>query len=159
MKNHQRILLLLLLTSFSCDQLIVKREHRDDIKEEEWHKLNRSEVDEPPLFKTCADEPEIDGMQCFQQTLTQHIHNYINKDVLLVSENITDTLWVSLLVNTNGTIIIENYELPEFLSEQLPDLESLLTASVSSLPTVEPAHLRGVPVNVRYRLPVVLNTN
>lgn len=159
MKNLKRIFFLLFLTAISCDQLIVKKESRDDIRKEEWNKLHRSEVEEPPLFRTCADASETEGMYCFQQTLTQHIHNYINKEVILVSENITDTLWISLLINTEGTIIIEDYELPEFLSEQLPDFKTLLNNSITALPKLEPAHLRGVPVNVRYRLPVVLNTN
>ncbi|WP_378186362.1 hypothetical protein ACE939_14675 [Aquimarina sp. W85] len=159
MKNLKRTFFILFLITTSCDQLIIKKEHRDTIRNEEWIKLHRSEVEEPPLFITCEDITETDSMYCFQQTLIQHINNHINKEVLLVSENITDTLWITLLINQEGVIHIEEYELSEFLAEQLPNFNTLLHNSITTLPTLQPAHIRGVPVNVSYRLPVVLNTN
>lgn len=147
---------LLSITLLSCDSFVLKKEHKDKILKEEWDKLDQTQVEEPPLFEACkrksGDELEV----CFQNTITSHIRNYLTKHTLQVKEPINDTMLIPIVVTKKGNIILEDFNVPDVIESQISNLRNLLEQSINSLPEVKPAHTRGTPVTVRYKLPLVI---
>ncbi len=142
---------------FSCKDFVLKKESKDDIIEEGLKKLNRNEVEQPPLFAACKYKAVEELEQCFQNTITKHIYNYLAKHTITVKEPINDTIWVPLLITNQGKIILEDFELPPSIKVHIPDLKDSLKKSIASLPEVKPAHTRSTPVNTLYKLPLVLH--
>ncbi len=136
---------------------MLKKEHKDDIIEEGLEKLNRNEVEQPPLFAVCKRKSEEELEQCFQNTITQHIHNDLIKHTITVKEAVNDTIWVPLLITKEGEIILEDFNLPPNIETQIPDLKDSLEKSIHSLPKVKPAHTRSTPVTTLYKLPLVIH--
>ncbi len=148
---------ILIFTLFSCDQFVLKKEHKNDIVKESLNKLNWSEVEQPPLFDNCTLKPEEKLEQCFQNTITKHIYNDLIKHHIIVSQAINDTIWVPLRITNTGEIILEDFTLSSTIEKQIPDLKNWLKSSLQSLPQVKPAHTRGTPVTTVYKLPLVLH--
>jgi hypothetical protein len=148
---------LLVFTLFSCKDFVLKKEHKDDIVEAGLKKINKNEVEQPPLFTVCKHKPIEELEQCFQNTITQHIHNYLRKHTITVKEAINDTIWVPLLITNEGKIILEDFDLPVTIETQIPDLKDSLEKSIASLPEVKPAHTRSTPVTTLYKLPLVIH--
>lgn len=148
---------LLVFTLFSCKDFVLKKENKNDIVKEGLEKLNRNEVEQPPLFAACKRKSVEELELCFQNTITQHIHNYLKKHTITVKEAINDTIWVPLLITNEGKIILEDFDLPPAIQEQIPDLKESLEKSIASLPEVKPAHTRSTPVTTLYKLPLVIH--
>jgi len=149
-------IVLIAFTLFSCDYFVLKKETKEEIIREELNKLNRNEVEQPPLFEVCKKMSEEDLESCFQNTIVLHIHDYLTKETIKVAHPINDTIWVPLLITKNGEIILENFTLPSAIKKQIPNLLDILEKGVNTLPKVEPAHTRSTPVNARYKLPIVI---
>lgn len=149
-------IILLVFTLFSCKNFVLKKENKEDIVKEGMDKLNRNEVEQPPLFSVCEGKAENELESCFQNTITKHIHDYLIKYPITVKKTINDTIWVPLLITKSGKIILEDFTLPDSIITQIPDLKNRLEQSIDSLPEVEPAHTRSTPVTTRYKLPIVI---
>ncbi len=148
---------LLVFTVFSCKDFVLKKEHKDDIIKEGLEKLNWNEVEQPPLFAACKQKSEEELEQCFQNTITQHIHNDLIKHTITVKDAVNDTIWVPLLITNEGEIILEDFSLPLDIETQIPDLKDRLEKSIRSLPEIKPAHTRSTPVTTLYKLPLVIH--
>ncbi|MBW1295984.1 hypothetical protein [Aquimarina litoralis] len=142
----------------SCDKLLVKKENQEEILKEKWSEIDTNQVDKPPMFTTCMNEPEeIDD--CFHQTIIDHIKAEITETKISVTESINDTIWIPLLVDKRGNITLEDFKVPEIINTQIPDFEKILNKSISTLPKANPAIVRSTPVTSRYKLPVVIHMN
>ncbi|MBQ4820892.1 hypothetical protein [Aquimarina sp. MMG016] len=148
---------LIVLTSTSCDNFVFKKDNRKDIIQKKWSEVDKNEVDQPPLFKTCQYKTEKELERCFQNTITKHIQDHLIDHTFKVQEAINDTVWVPLLITKDGEIILEEFLLPDIIQNQVPDFKTVLEASISSLPEAEPAHTRGTPTSARYKLPLVID--
>ncbi len=135
---------------------MLKKESQEEIIKEGLDKLNWGEVEQPPLFAACKKEPEEKLEQCFQNTITNHIHDYLTKQSLKITQSINDTIWVPILITKNSQIILEDFELPDIIASEIPNLKSILEQGISTLPKVNPAHTRSTPVTARYKLPLVI---
>ncbi len=158
MKIWHISLSLLVIILCSCDNFVLKKENKDEIIKEGLNKLNWNEVEQPPLFKICEDKIEEKLELCFQNTITEHIHDYLSQQTITVKEVVNDTIWVPLLITKNGKINLEDFNLPSSIEEQIPELKDILEKSIASLPKVEPAHTRSTPVSARYRLPLIIGS-
>ncbi|MFL3661848.1 MAG: hypothetical protein ACI6PN_08865 [Polaribacter sp.] len=67
---------------------------------------------------------------------------------------ISEIVYVDLLINSKGKIILETIESSENMKIQLPKLAAILKVSVASIPSIYPAIKRGIPVTTKYRLPI-----
>jgi hypothetical protein len=63
-------------------------------------------------------------------------------------------VYVDLLINSKGKIVIEAMASSEEIRIQLPELDSVLRISVDKIPNVYAAIKRGIPVTTKYRLPI-----
>ncbi len=148
---------LLALIIVSCDSFVLKKEKKEDIVEEKLDKLNWNEVDQHPLFEVCEEKTEEELELCFQNAITEHMHNHLVQQDLKIDQSINDTIWIPLLITKDSLIILEDFELPDIIVSEIPDLREILEQGISALPKVKPAHTRGTPVSARYRLPLVIH--
>jgi hypothetical protein len=112
-------------------------------------------VDFSPSFKNC--DAIIDKEQmvtCFRNTIHQKIGEELQKQYLTVKDSIDEIIYVDVLINSKGEIIFEETATSENIKQQLPRLDSILKESVKNLPKINPAIKRGIPVSIKYRLPI-----
>ncbi|WP_298418722.1 hypothetical protein [uncultured Kordia sp.] len=148
---------LLLFVCISCEYIngsIVKEEV---IVAEEKKSINLDTVDEFPSFESCDHLKKEAQKNCFFQTLTDQIYERLSVNDFMVSKTIHDTIQVSLQIDTLGIIKIDAIQKNQLTIDQLPNLDSLLRASINSLPKASPANKRGIPVATKFILPIILN--
>ena len=144
------IILLFFITS--CDKLSFLKSEKiqalDTI-------VNFSSVDTSPSFKEC--DSIIDKHQksnCFRTTIHQKIGAELQKHQFVIRDSISEIVYVDLLINSKGKIVIEAMASSEEIRIQLPELDSVLRISVDKIPNVYAAIKRGIPVTTKYRLPI-----
>ena len=160
MRNRFWYSIVIACTFFSCNHFkMVKKEKPEEILKEEWSKIDTTMVEEPPLFKSCETASEEDQDICFAKTLHRHLSSVFEDQTIATKENLNDTIWLSILIDKNDQILLEDFEIPPYLTTQIPDFKELINERVESLPYLKSATKRGKPVNVRYRLPIVVKSN
>ena len=144
------IILLFFITS--CDKLSFLKSEKiqalDTI-------VNFSSVDTSPSFKEC--DSIIDKHQksnCFRTTIHQKIGVELQKHQFIIRDSISEIVFVDLLINSKGKIVIEAMASSEEIRIQLPELDNVLRISVDKIPNVYAAIKRGIPVTTKYRLPI-----
>ena len=148
--------IILILSLVSCDLILPKKEDPQQLIEKRWQEINKNEVEEPPLFEICKDRSREELELCFHETITNHIHTSLQNYTFEVKESIHDTLWIPLIVTKEGKIIMDDFDIPNHLPEQLHDIKTHLQSSIDSLPKVKPAHTSGTSTTARYKLPLVI---
>ncbi|MFQ3306215.1 MAG: hypothetical protein ACI9K4_001281 [Polaribacter sp.] len=144
--------MILLFFITSCDKLSFLKSEKiqalDTI-------VNFSSVDTSPSFKEC--DSIIDKHQksnCFRTTIHQKIGAELQKHQFIIRDSISEIVYVDLLINSKGKIVIEAMASSEEIRIQLPELDSVLRISVDKIPNVYAAIKRGIPVTTKYRLPI-----
>ena len=121
--------------------------------------VDYNDVDVYPLFMDCnnCDTSEKQNL-CFEMELIRRLQKITSKNSLWARSELSDTLMVDILVDTEGKIsIVKIHKTPE-IEKQVPELDSLLFDSFASLPaTVQPSLKRGIPVNSMFTLPILIS--
>jgi len=123
------------------------------------HAIDWNDVDQYPLFADC-DETATKAAQkdCFEETLLLHFSMTLQDFEFVLDSTLTDTLYLDFLVDHEGAISVLDMERNRDVISQIPEFEGVITQSLKSLPHIEPALKRGIPVNAKFRIPLVLNT-
>lgn len=152
----KRIVLLIILTCFfSCDYFEKKKVHTEDLLEEELKTFNWKDVDEYPSFASCDTTSGRDYRRgCFENTLRAILNKNLSEHLIVVSEDVADTIILKIAVDRKGKFSIEGIEHSQQILSQIPELDSLLRQSLDSLPKIYPAIKRSQPVGTRFTLPV-----
>jgi hypothetical protein len=144
--------LIVLIFFTSCDQFL-------PAKKNSLQKLDTivdfTSVDFSPSFKVCnslIDKAEKEN--CFRNTIHQEIGAELQKHTLTSKSAIDETIYVALIINTGGEIILKEVQFSETIKNQLPELDSLIRIAINKLPNVHPAIKRGIPVTSKYHLPI-----
>ena len=117
--------------------------------------VDYTSVDFSPSFKVC--DSLIDKHQksnCFRTTIHQKIGAELQKHQFVIRDSISEIVYVDLLINSKGKIVLEAMESSEEIKIKLPKLDSVLRISVDKIPNVYAAIKRGIPVTTKYRLPI-----
>ena len=131
-----------------------------DIVNEELQTLKWNDVDEYPSFKTCKSlSSKQESKQCFETTLITHITNKLSDEIIVVTENVEDTVVIKFHISETGNLSVLNIKNKETTKEQIPHLDSLLIKSLDSLPRIFPAIKRGQQVKTEFTLPIVIQMN
>ena len=145
-------LLLLFLFITSCDKFSYSKNKNfqavDTI-------VDYTSVDFLPSFKVC--DSLIDKHQksnCFRTTIHQKIGAELQKHQFVIRDSISEIVYVDLLINSKGKIILEAMDSSEEIKIKLPKLDSVLRISIDKIPNVYAAIKRGIPVTTKYRLPI-----
>lgn len=153
-------LLLLLLVLSSCEYFNVKKTSPEAILNEELKTFNWNDVDEYPSFSSC-DSLTIkeDKKRCFQKVLTTHISDFLQNEIIIVSKDISDTIVLSFQVSETGKLNLLHAKVDAETTKEIPEIKSLLTKSLDSLPEIFPAVKRGQQVKTEFELPVIIKVN
>ncbi|MDO6761779.1 hypothetical protein Q4566_16340 [Tamlana sp. 2_MG-2023] len=154
------IVFLFVLTLSSCEYFNVKKTSSEAILNEELKTFNWSDVDEYPGFSICeASDTKEDRKACFQNTLTNHITNYLQKETIIVTQDINDTVMLEFQVSKAGELVLTHATIDSVTVEEIPNIESLLEESLDSLPAIYPAIKRGQQVTTEFQLPLIISVN
>lgn len=155
-----RLIVLLAIATLcvNCRDMETKKVSSEAFLEEELREIDMSRVDEYPTFESCDSlKDKEQRYRCFQEGLLRNFQQQLQDKVLIVDQEIRDTVWVFMSVSLEGELVVEKTEIPAAVSEQIPEMEVWLTQSLDSLPAVYPAIKRGIPVKTRFKMPVVIN--
>jgi len=146
----------LVFIQLSCNNLtLIEKLDREKVLKEKLSEFDNSQIEKPPLFESCRNEPE-ESEACFQNTILNHISTHLGDHRIKVSNPINDTIWVPLIITKNSEIFLDEFKVPEIIDSQIPNFQNILKNSLKTLPKVKPAIARSTPVTSRYKLPIVI---
>jgi len=141
-----------------CEYFNVKKTSSEAILQEELKTFNWNDVDEYPSFLDCESSiSKAERKRCFQHTLTTHIANYLKNEVIVVGQNIHDTVMLKFQVSKEGELSLIETDLDSLTQQEIPEIKSLIKSSLDSLPQIFPAIKRGQQVTTEFLLPLVIS--
>lgn len=144
----------------SCDLLVSKEEKTRQIVDQEMQSIDWNEIDKYPLFDICDETVSKEKQkECFERILLMHFSMALQDFDYVLDTEVNDTVYVDFVVNKEGAIEVQEVENSAKIKTQLPEFNTLIGTSLKGLPKVSPALKRGVPVNAKFRIPIILNTN
>ncbi|OYX24946.1 MAG: hypothetical protein B7Z06_08120 [Flavobacteriales bacterium 32-35-8] len=156
----QICIFLLLVMLCSCEYFNVKKVSSETILKEELQTFNWNDVDEYPTFSVCdSTSTKQEKKACFEQTLTSFIYNYLQKDAIIVTHDINDTIKLNFKVTATGDLILLDTKIDSLTNNEIPNIKQLLTESLDSLPKIFPAIKRGQQVTTEFTLPIIVSAN
>jgi hypothetical protein len=151
----KRLLLIVILAMLSsCDYFNKKKIDTKEILDEELKSINWNDVDEYPTFTSCDSSDS--KKTCFEAVLRDQINDYLSKQIIVVTEDISDTILLKIHIDNKGNFTLKNIVSSEMTKAQIPQLDSLLRHSFDSLPKIYPAIKRSQQVATEFNLPVVV---
>lgn len=156
----QICIFLLLLMLCSCEYFNVKKVSSETILKEELQTFNWNDVDEYPSFSVCdSTSTKQEKKACFEGTLTGFITSYLQKDAIIVTQDIHDTINLNFKVTERGDLILLDTKIDSLTNNEIPNIKQLLTESLDSLPKIFPAIKRGQQVTTEFTLPIIISAN
>lgn len=114
-----------------------------------------SSIDTSPSFKICDSLiNKEEKANCFRNTIHTKIGTELAKYSFSIKDTISEIVYVDLIINSKGEIVLEEIKSSVKIKSELPELDSLLKISLKKLPNIYPAIKRGIPVTTKYRLPI-----
>ena len=144
----------------SCNWLAPKEEKTRRLVQQELSTINWNDVDQYPMFQSCDESISKEEQRlCFEDELLDHFSRTLNDFEFILKEDVEDTIYVDFLVERDGSITVLDIEDQMAVQDQIPEFNAIITQSLKSLPEVQPALKRGIPVSAKFRIPLELNTN
>ncbi len=156
----QRLFWIVILCSItSCSLFDTKEEKMQKLVNEKLLQIDWSDVDAYPLFSDC-DETVTKTLQriCFEKKILSHLSADLKAFSLKSEKEVDSVIYLDFRIKNDGNVHIVAIENKEILGRQKKEFVALLTKSLKSLPTIYPALKRGVPVNTKFRMPILLNS-
>ena len=151
--------LILVLLSSSCDFFMTPEERTELLVEEKLRAVDWQSVDQYPLFESCDELSEKqEQLLCFQTIMMERITTVFRDTVFKVDKKIQDTLMVDLVVNEDGFVSIVSVQENTSIEKAIPNFKNEVSKRLNDFTTVAPALKRGVPVSMRFRLPIIVNS-
>jgi len=143
----------------ACNWSASREEKTQELVSQEIQSIDWEDVDKYPLFADCDElVSKQEQKKCFMTTLLRHFSDTLHESEFVVQEEIRDTIFVDFMMEDTGSITLMNIHNAEKVNEQLPDFDNQIEKSLSSLPKIEPALKRGIPVRAKFRIPIVLSS-
>ncbi|MFL1011029.1 hypothetical protein [Flavisericum labens] len=144
----------------ACEYFNVKKTSSEAILNEELQTFNWNDVDEYPSFSDCESSiSKVERKVCFHNTLTNHITNFLQKEVIVVSRDIHDTVMLQIQVSKEGDLSLMSAKIDSITEYEIPEIKTLLQKSLDSLPNIFPAIKRGQQVTTEFNLPLIISVN
>lgn len=144
----------------SCDLFVSKEDKVQKMLDEELMEVDWNDVDQYPLFGDCDETAAKQNQrECFQNLMIDHFSQALDGLQFQVDGDLNDTLYVNFLIDEHGFIFVLNVEEKTAILNEIADFNTKITDRLNDLTTVAPALKWGIPVNLRFKLPIVLNTN
>lgn len=158
MRNLLVFVFILSLTS--CEYFNVNKTSSEAILEEELETFNWNDVDEYPSFSKCDSSiSKNERTLCFQETITKNITGYLQKERIVVTQDINDTIVLQFQVSQKGELALLQAKIDSLTTQEIPNIRLLLNRSLDSLPKIFPAIKRGQQVTTEFNLPIVIHVD
>ncbi|MEX0314763.1 MAG: hypothetical protein AB3N18_11340 [Allomuricauda sp.] len=157
----RKLILLSFLGLFaSCELFTSKEEQTKNRVNEELLAIDWNDVDQYPLFDDC-DETVAKQVQqeCFQTVILGYFSKALDSLQFQVDKDLNDTVYVHFIIDEHGFISVTEVEENQAVLNEIEDFNTKISNQLNDLTTVRPALKRGIPVSLRFKLPIVLNTN
>ena len=154
--NITKIILISLLIISSCQSNLNNNSSINNNEKIKWRSS-----DEFPSIEVCNDLVDSNLIKdCFKKFLSNEILKNLDFSEIVIDNPVNDTIIVSILINNKGTVSISNKIISNKITSAIPNLNTLLTNAIDSLPIVLPAIKTslGVSVNSKFQLPIILKT-
>lgn len=152
-------LILVLCSVTSCGFFETKEEKAQKLIEQELSFIDWNEVDYYPLFDACDETaPKLEQKVCFEEKLIAHLALDLQDFKIIKKAKIKDLVLLDFMVERDGSISILAMDNEEVFGVQKNEFVKKVTKSISSLPRLEPALKRGIPVRAKFRIPIVLQS-
>ncbi len=165
----QKILfgLLAVLSLMGCE-LFAPTRTAEEIAKEKFENLDLSSVDVYPTFGECELVPvdRDEEWKCFKNKLLERLQGSLDEHHWTTRQILVDTLYLTLLIDNQGTPYIEQLETTERVTAHLPELEAALDQGIDELPKIYAARKtvkynessEEIPVSVTMTLSLVIKT-
>ena len=153
-------LLILVLCGFtSCSLFESKEEKTQKLVDKELQQIDWSDVDDYPLFSDC-DETVSKMLQkgCFEEKILLHLSADLKAFQLHSDKKVEEVIFLDFVIENNGDISIESIDNKEIFGTQMTEFNARVKRSLKSLPRIEPALKRGIPVRAKFRIPIFLKS-
>jgi len=145
---------------FSCEHFKKQRLNSYDIVTEEFKTFNWNDIDTYPSFTICDSlNSRKDLKQCFENTLIMHISKRLSESNIIVTETVEDTVMINIHISKMGEPSLTAIKQKDITKFQIPELDSLVSNSLSVLPKIFPANKRGQQVQTEFVLPILIQVN
>ena len=145
---------------YSCNYYEKKKLNSDTILLEELKTFNWKEVDRYPNFENCENSINFQhSKNCFEQTITAHISEYFGIQDITVTQTVSDTIIIDLVVSKVGEIQVSKIITQQLTRDQIPNLDSIIIRSLKGLPKLYPAIKRSQQVQTAFQLPIILKVD
>lgn len=153
-------LFLILLTLTSCGYFNVKKTTPEAILEEELKTFSWNEVDVYPTFSSCDSTLiEAEKKVCFESTLSNYILESLQKERIVVTQDVKDTIVIAFKISEEGILNITDIKVSELTKIEIPEITTKISESLEHLPKIFPAIKRGQQVKTAYKLPLEILVN
>lgn len=153
-------LLVFFILLCSCDYFQSKKVSPEQLLEEEMQAINWNDVDEYPTFSDCdTATTNQEKKACFENHLHELLTSHLEKQIIIVTEDVSDTVLLKIHIDKTGQFSIRNIDMDAMTKAQIPHLDSILRHSFDSLPKIYPAIKRSQQVATEFSLPVIVNIN
>lgn len=157
MRRFGVFFLALFLTS--CQYFISNEDRAVQLADEKMVQIDMNTVEQFPLYPDCDENAsKLEQQDCFQKLLMVHLKNAIKDTKFQSEENIKDTLWIDLKIDEKGYISAGHIFKNQTLDLAIPELKDSITKRLNDFTKIEPALKRGVPVSMKVRLPLLVET-
>lgn len=155
MKQICAFLVVILLTS--CAYFNVKKTSSEAVLNEELQAFNWNDVDEYPTFSLCDSlSTKREKKACFTSVLTGHIFDSLQDEIIIVTQDVNDTIYLKFQISETGTIILLETKIDSLTLQEIPNINDLLAKSLDALPEIFPAIKRGQQVTTEFKLPIII---
>ena len=156
----QFCLILLVLSVNSCDYFNVKKTSSEAILQEELQTFDWENVDMYPSFSQCDSlQLKEEKRVCFESTVYAEISEFLQEQIIIVTQDVNDTLILKLRVSNTGEISLLNAKMDSLTKAEIPELEKLILQGLDTLPKINPAIKRSQPVSTEFELPLIVKVN
>lgn len=125
---------------------------------QELMEINWDDVDQYPLFEGCDEMAQkTEQRNCFEREMLERFIEAFSDTVYEVNQEFKDTLFVDFEVDEDGFVNITEIEENDVIEQVVPGFRNEIRARFKNL-TVIPAHKRGINVKIKFRLPIILDT-
>ncbi|WP_248722040.1 hypothetical protein [Seonamhaeicola sp. ML3] len=136
----------------------MKKTTSEAILNEELKTFDWNDVDTYPSFSACDSLiSKSEKKQCFEHYLSSHILKSLESELIVVTQDIHDTLELYFNVSEKGDLTLLNTKIGSLTISEIPNINALISESLDSLPEVFPANKWSIPVKTAFKLPLVIN--
>lgn len=112
-------------------------------------------VDTYPMYAVCLDLPNKEAQwECSQKILMDFIRDCVDGFNYSSSQSMNDTIIIQLHISKKGKVTL--LPLASKNSKKLGQIKRMLLQCADSIPLIQPAIKRAIPVSSTFTLPVII---